>query len=93
MFKQYKKHKKHIKVRQFKNKFKIIKKHIDKYVKWMYYETIKRRQKIKIKRRKEVDSNAEFIDDIKAYRNYRTELEIWKPSRRAVIAQIYQQIG
>lgn len=44
--------------------------------------------KIKIKR-KEVDSNAEFIDDIKAYRNYRTELEIWKPSRRAVIAQIY----
>ena len=43
----------------------------------------------KNKKRKEVDSNAEFIDDIKAYRNYRTELEIWKPSRRAVIAQIY----
>ena len=47
----------------------------------------------KNKKRKEVDSNAEFIDDIKAYRNYRTELEIWKPSRRAVIAQIYQQIN
>ena len=45
--------------------------------------------KNKKKKRKEVDSNAEFIDDIKAYRNYRTELEIWKPSRRAVIAQIY----